>query len=94
MCCWARCCRAFVEPTGLFQATLFIVQCKTDCIVLFVSISQKGRGSGLGLAFRKLPVEAHGQQIWVDTLPGQGTVLTFTIAYIAVKESSLREGRH
>jgi two-component system clock-associated histidine kinase SasA len=46
----------------------------------FVTGTQKGRGSGLGLAFCKLAVEAHGQQIWVDTLPGQGTVLTFTIA--------------
>jgi len=46
----------------------------------FVTGSQKGRGSGLGLAFCKLAVEAHGQQIWVDSTPGQGTVFTFTLA--------------
>ncbi len=46
----------------------------------FVTGSQKGRGSGLGLAFCKLAVEAHGQQIWVDTLLGQGTVVTITVA--------------
>jgi PAS domain S-box-containing protein len=46
----------------------------------FVTGAQKGRGSGLGLAFCKLAVEAHHQQIWVDTLPGQGTVFTFTVA--------------
>jgi PAS domain S-box-containing protein len=46
----------------------------------FVTGSQKGRGSGLGLAFCKLAVEAHGQQIWADSLPGQGTVFTFTLA--------------
>ncbi len=46
----------------------------------FVTGSQKGRGSGLGLAFCKLAVEAHGQQIWVDTLPGQGTIFTFSMA--------------
>jgi PAS domain S-box-containing protein len=46
----------------------------------FVTGPQKGRGSGLGLAFCKLAVEAHGQQIWVDSLPGHGTVLTFTLA--------------
>jgi PAS domain S-box-containing protein len=53
---------------------------QTQLFQKFVTGTQKGRGSGLGLAFCKLAVEAHGQQIWVDTLPGQGTVLTFTIA--------------
>ncbi len=46
----------------------------------FVTGSQKGRGSGLGLAFCKLAVEAHGQQIWADSAPGQGTAFTFTVA--------------
>jgi signal transduction histidine kinase len=32
------------------------------------------------LAFCKLAVEAHGQQIWADSLPGHGTVFTFTLA--------------
>jgi PAS domain S-box-containing protein len=38
------------------------------------------RGSGLGLAFCKLAVEAHGGQIWVDSKPGQGTEVHVTIS--------------
>ena len=54
----------------------------TQLFQKFVTGSQKGRGTGLGLAFCKLVVEAHGQQIWADTLPGQGAVLTFTMAAV------------
>jgi signal transduction histidine kinase len=46
----------------------------------FVTGSQRGRGSGLGLAFCRLAVEAHGQQIWVDSSPGKGTTFTFSLA--------------
>jgi PAS domain S-box-containing protein len=53
---------------------------QTQLFQKFVTGPQKGRGSGLGLAFCKLAVEAHNQQIWVDTLPGHGTVFTFTLA--------------
>jgi PAS domain S-box-containing protein len=48
----------------------------------FVTGSQKGRGSGLGLAFCKLAVEAHAQQIWVDSSPGKGTTFTFSLAAV------------
>jgi two-component system, NtrC family, sensor histidine kinase KinB len=40
---------------------------------------QEGRGNGLGLAFCKLAVEAHGGRIWVDTAHGQGTTLVFAL---------------
>ena len=42
---------------------------------------QRGRrrGSGLGLTFCKLAVEAHGGRIWVQESPGGGSIFTFTL---------------
>ena len=39
----------------------------------------RGRGSGLGLAFCKMVIEAHGGQIWVDASSGSGTTFVFTL---------------
>jgi signal transduction histidine kinase/putative methionine-R-sulfoxide reductase with GAF domain len=46
----------------------------------FVSGGQLERGSGLGLAFCKLAIEAHGERIWVESVPGQGATFTFSLA--------------
>jgi signal transduction histidine kinase len=46
----------------------------------FVAGRQEGRGSGLGLAFCKLAIEAHGEHISVESTPGQGATFTFSLA--------------
>jgi signal transduction histidine kinase len=48
-----------------------------------VKYSDAPNGVGLGLAFCRLAVEAHGGHIWVDSEPESGAVFTFTLPVVA-----------
>jgi PAS domain S-box-containing protein len=45
----------------------------------FMTGRHSERGSGLGLAFCKLAVEAHGGRIWVESEPGHGAAFCFSL---------------
>jgi signal transduction histidine kinase len=47
----------------------------------FVTGKHRQTGSGLGLTFCKLAVEAHGGEIYVESEPDQGTDFVLTIPY-------------
>lgn len=40
---------------------------------------EKSRGLGLGLAYCRLAVQAHGGEIWVESQPGEGACFKFTL---------------
>ena len=42
----------------------------------------KVRGTGLGLTFSKLAVEAHGGRIWVESEEGKGSVFAFALPLV------------
>lgn len=46
----------------------------------FASGDQVGRGSGLGLAFCRMVLEAHGELIWLEDTGPTGTTFAFTLA--------------
>jgi signal transduction histidine kinase len=45
----------------------------------FVTGRQQGSGSGLGLAFCRLAIEAHEGRLWVESEPGRGTTFHLTL---------------
>ncbi len=55
----------------------------------FTTGNQTGSGSGLGLAFSKMVVEAHNGRIWAKSWPDQGATFTFTLPTATTTESTM-----
>jgi PAS domain S-box-containing protein len=53
----------------------------------FVTGATAGVGSGLGLAFCRLAIEAHGGKIWIDSNVTQGTTFKFTMPMVQELDS-------
>lgn len=77
-------------PAGVVSSAVLLVSVKDNgqgippkikhkLFQKFVTGSQVERGSGLGLAFCRLVLEAHDSCIWVESEPGQGSTFYFTL---------------
>ncbi|NPC94760.1 cell wall metabolism sensor histidine kinase WalK [Bacillus sp. WMMC1349] len=53
--------------------------------------TRKLGGTGLGLAIAKEMVQAHGGDIWADSIEGRGTKITFTLPYKEEQEDDWDE---
>lgn len=59
---------------------------ETHLFEKFSSGLQEESGSGLGLAFCRMAIQAHGGEIWVQNNPGKGAIFTFILPLLSKKD--------
>ena len=67
--------RVYVADTG----SGIPAEIRKTLFTKFVTGPQSARGNGLGLAFCRMVLEAHGERIWVSSTSDAGTTFTFTL---------------
>ena len=76
--------RAFMNPEHYFQIEIRDTGAGMDAslqaTVFDAFVTTKGDGGmGIGLALCRSIIEAHGGQLWVESMQGQGTTFLFTL---------------
>ncbi len=62
---------------------------REDVFTRYHRTSDPASGAGLGLAVARQLVEAQGGQIWIESVPGEGTVVSFALPAATVADAAL-----
>lgn len=71
-----------VADTGLGMKSEYLERVTERFFRIDKSRSRKKGGTGLGLAIVKHIIEAHDQQLFIESTPGEGSVFSFTLQMV------------
>ena len=78
--------RQYVRCTVLDQGPGIPDEHRDTVFERFAQLNGRRRGAGLGLAFCRLTIQAHGGRIWIQDNPGgQGSAFAFTLPVLSLE---------